>query len=79
MSFRCLLASIARRHIQKPNQKPMVKQFLQTQLTSFKLLAICKKAASLMFKWVLNRPWAMFEVYLEHSQKSMVESFCENS
>ena len=33
-----------------------------------------------MFKWFLNMPWAiMFEAYLEYSQKSMVESFCENS
>ena len=40
----------------------------------------CKKAPSWMFKWFLNSPWAiMSEVYLEHSQKSMVERFSENS
>ena len=33
-----------------------------------------------MFKWVLNRPWEiMSEAYLECSQKSIVERFCENS
>ena len=33
-----------------------------------------------MFKWVLNRHWAiMSEEYLERSQKSMLEHFCENS
>ena len=33
-----------------------------------------------MFKWVLNRPWAiMSEAYLKYNQKSIVEHFYENS
>ena len=32
-----------------------------------------------MFEWFLNRLWVVkSEAYLEYSQKSIVEHFCEN-
>ena len=38
-----------------------------------------KVYGGVFFANIVNRHWAMSEVYLENSEKSMVEHFCENS
>ena len=72
MYFECLFFDIiAKRQIQKPNQKSG-RAFLQKQLTTLAVDSFCKKFPSQIFDWVLNRLWTMSEV-------SLVEYFYENS
>ena len=75
MSFKCFLA-IAKRLFRNPI-KSLSCSIFSNQFSAVNYFR--KKAPSWIFKWVLNKPWAiMSEAYLEHSQKSMVECFCKN-
>ena len=51
MSFKCLFDSIAKKHIQKANQKIMVEHFFKNIQ---QLFIFSKKAPKQMFEWVLN-------------------------
>ena len=87
MSFKCLLGvfwPVLPRDVFRNSIKSLSWIIFTNIVNNFQLLTIvnyfCKKTSSQTFKWFLNMPWAiMFEAYLECSQKSMVESFCENS